>query len=349
MKEVNEFKTKVERNTKKTNALEPEELNKDFDLNEEINLEEIKLNEELDKGFNLDEELELNEEINIVDSNKQEEYKSKDIKPNRTYKDTLFKFIFGKQERKEYTLSLYNAINNSNYENVDDLTLVTLEDVLYISMKNDVAFILCDTINLYEQQSSYNPNMPLRMLLYLAKEYEKIIGEDKNKLYSRNIIELPSPKLVTFYNGIDDKDDIEILKLSNSYKRKEEDIQVEVKVLVYNINKGRNTSLLNACKALYEYTWFNDSIRSLYQKYSLEQSLSITLDNLPNDFIIKDLLIKERNSVMGLLATEFDEEEFKKGYSKVCYEDGIKEAKEEDAINSYKLGIPVETISAITG
>ena len=135
MKEVNEFKVR-------------EEIVNDVKLNEEIDSKEIKLNEELDKGFNLDEELELNEEINIVDSNKQE-YKSKDIKPNRVYKDTLFKFIFGKQERKEYTLSLYNAINNSNYENVDDLTLVTLEDVLYISMKNDVAFILCDTINLY--------------------------------------------------------------------------------------------------------------------------------------------------------------------------------------------------------
>ena len=191
--------------------------------------------------------------------------------------------------------------------------------------------------------------MPLRMLLYLAKEYEKIIGEDKNKLYSRNIVELPSPKLVTFYNGIDDKDDIEILKLSNSYKRKEEDIQVEVKVLVYNINKGRNTSLLNACKALYEYTWFNDSIRSLYQKYSLEQSLSITLDNLPNDFIIKDLLIKERNNVMGLLATEFDEEEFKKGYSKVCYEDGVEDTKKEIALNLYKMNLSLELISKTTG
>ena len=320
MKEVNEFKVR-------------EEMVNDVKLNEEIDLKEIK----------------LNEEINIVDSNKQEEYKSKDIKPNRTYKDTLFKFIFGKQERKEYTLSLYNAINNSNYENVDDLTLVTLEDVLYISMKNDVAFLLYDTINLYEQQSSYNPNMPLRMLLYLAKEYEKIISKNKYFLYSRNIIELPSPKLITFYNGIDDKNDIEILKLSNSYKRKEEDIQVEVKVLVYNINKGRNTSLLNACKALYEYTWFNDSIRSLYQRYSLEESLDITLNNLPNDFIIKDLLIKERNSVMGLLATEFDEEEFKKGYSKVCYEDGVEDTKKEIALNLYKMNLPLDIISVSTG
>ena len=212
MKDVNEFKVREEvideinldekTKTDKTNTKEK--------LIDEVNLEEININDELDKGFNLDEELELNEEINIVDSNLKEEYKSKDIKPNRTYKDTLFKFIFGKQERKEYTLSLYNAINNSNYENVDDLTLVTLEDVLYISMKNDVAFLLYDTINLYEQQSSYNPNMPLRMLLYLAKEYEKIISKNKYFLYSRNIIELPSPKLITFYNGIDDKEDIEI-------------------------------------------------------------------------------------------------------------------------------------------
>ena len=204
-------------------------------------------------------------------------------------------------------------------------------------------------------QSSYNPNMPLRMLLYLAKEYEKII-DNSLRMYSNKRLMIPTPKLITFYNGKEEREDIEILRLSDSFIRKNEDennhnneIYLEVKVLVYNINKGRNISLLNACKALYEYTWFNDSIRSLYQRYSLEESLDITLNNLPNDFIIKDLLIKERNSVMGLLATEFDEEEFKKGYSKVCYEDGVKEAKEEDAINSYKLGIPVETISAITG
>ena len=335
MKEENKFKVREEI------INEANEAN-DVKLDEEINLEEININDELNESFNLDE---VNTEEELI--NKQE-YKSKDIKPNRVYKDTLFKFIFGKQERKEYTLSLYNAINNSNYENVDDLTLVTLEDVLYISMKNDVAFILCDTINLYEQQSSYNPNMPLRMLLYLAKEYEKIISKNKYFLYSRNIIELPSPKLITFYNGIDDKEDIEILKLSDSYKRKE-DIQVEVKVLVYNINKGRNTSLLNACKALYEYTYFNDSIRSLYPRFPLEESLDITLNNLPNDFIIKDLLIKERNSVMGLLATEFDEEEFKKGYSKVCYEDGVKDTKEEIAIKLYKSSNSLEYTAEITG
>ena len=86
------------------------------------------------------------------------------LKLNREYKDALFKFIFGNEERKEYTLSLFNALNDTCYDDPREVKLVTLEDVLFISIKNDVAFILSDTLNLYEQQSTWNPNMPLRLL-----------------------------------------------------------------------------------------------------------------------------------------------------------------------------------------
>ena len=93
-------------------------------------------------------------------------------KINNEYKDRLFKFIFGNPENSEWTLSLYNAVNGSNYSNPDDITYNTINDAIYMNMKNDVSFIIENTVSLYEQQSTYCPNIPLRCLMYLSKLYE---------------------------------------------------------------------------------------------------------------------------------------------------------------------------------
>ena len=83
---------------------------------------------------------------------------------NNQYKDRLFKFIFGREEHKDWTLSLYNAINGSNYKEEKEIQITTIDSVVYLSMKNDVSFLLdtAGTMNFYEQQSTYNPNMPVR-------------------------------------------------------------------------------------------------------------------------------------------------------------------------------------------
>ncbi len=73
---------------------------------------------------------------------------------NRIYKDSLFKHIFGNENYKGFTLALFNAINGTNYTNPDDVKITTLKDVLYVNVHNDVAFILNDTLSLYEQQST---------------------------------------------------------------------------------------------------------------------------------------------------------------------------------------------------
>lgn len=84
----------------------------------------------------------------------------------RTHKDRLFHRLFSE---KENALSLYNALNGTNYGMEDGLKIVTLEDAIYLTMKNDVAVCLCESINLWEQQSSVNPNMPLRGLMYFRR------------------------------------------------------------------------------------------------------------------------------------------------------------------------------------
>ena len=111
---------------------------------------------------------------------------------NNQHKDRLFKFLFGSPENKKWTLSLYNAINGSDYDNADDLEIVTLDDVIYMGMKDDVAFMLSIIyVNIYEQQSTYNSNMPLRLLLYLARQYEKYVKAKKLNLYGRKRVEIP--------------------------------------------------------------------------------------------------------------------------------------------------------------
>ena len=101
-------------------------------------------------------------------------------KINRRYKDRLFYALFGSEERKRLTLELYNAINQTDYDNPDDLQLNTIEDVVYMGMKNDVSFLLASDLNMYEQQSTWNPNMPLRCFLYAAHALEKYLRDTRN-------------------------------------------------------------------------------------------------------------------------------------------------------------------------
>ena len=121
---------------------------------------------------------------------------------NREHKDRLFKFIFGNPQNLEWTLSLYNAINETHYTNAKDIKLTTIENVVYMGMKNDVSFLIGDTMSFYEQQSSYNPNMPMRYLIYIGMVYSKYIeNTEEYNIYSNTLQKAPTPKCICFYNG----------------------------------------------------------------------------------------------------------------------------------------------------
>ena len=106
---------------------------------------------------------------------------------NREYKDRVFKFIFGNPENKEWTLSLYNAVNGSQYKNPDEIQFNTIEDAVYMGMKNDVSFIIRSEMNLWEHQSSFNPNIPIRFLIYGGRLYEKYISATGYFQYSKKL------------------------------------------------------------------------------------------------------------------------------------------------------------------
>ena len=162
--------------------------------------------------------------------------------------------------KKTWTLSLYNAVNGSHYTDPSAIQISTIKEVLYLGMHNDVSFIIANELSLYEQQSSYNPNMPVRQFLYAAKLIEQYLEPIKRKFYWKSIVKIPAPKLV-FYNGTDDKDDEIILKLCDAFfDGTKGDIEVTVRML--NINVGRNKALFDACKPLQEYSWIVDKIRT---------------------------------------------------------------------------------------
>ena len=118
---------------------------------------------------------------------------------NREHKDTVFRMIY--RDREEL-LILYNALNGTDYEDPEQLTVTTLENAIYFGMKNDVSFLLDSRMMLYEHQSTWNPNIPLRDLFYIARLLEKYVNERGNSLYSSALIRLPEPRFVVFYNGL---------------------------------------------------------------------------------------------------------------------------------------------------
>ena len=236
---------------------------------------------------------------------------SENISTNREYKDRLFKFIFGNPENKEWTLSLYNAINDTSYENSDDIQLTTIQDAVYMNMKNDVSFLINDIMNFYEQQSSYNPNMPMRFLIYAGMVYSKYIETSDNYFeYSSSQQKAPAPQCVCFYNGTANKDDRIILKLSDAFGHNRSDIEVTVAMI--NINYGRNKELMEKCKPLAEYSRFVDKVRiMLKETKDLGSAIGKAIDELTDDSLIKPFLMANKAEVTRMCITEFNEEKFR--------------------------------------
>lgn len=137
---------------------------------------------------------------------------------NPHFKDALFKYIFGNRDHKDYALHLYNALNGTNSTDPSSLKIVTLENVLYLNYKNDVGILVDATLNLWEGQSSWNPNMPYRFLGYSASEYEKIVRAQKLNVYGSTMIKLPTPKCVVIYTGEPEIESIRKLRLSDMYE-----------------------------------------------------------------------------------------------------------------------------------
>ena len=273
---------------------------------------------------------------------------SESNKANREYRDRLFKFIFGNPDNKAWTLSLYNAVNGTNYENADDITFNTINSAVYMSMKNDVSFLVDDAISFYEQQSTYNPNMPMRFLIYAGMVYSKYIERNTSyHKYSRIQQYAPTPKCVCFYNGATDVDDRLELKLTDSFAQAERS-DVELKVTMININYGHNRALMDACKPLKEYAWFVGKIRENREIFeTLEEAVDAALNELADDSIIKPFLIDNKAEVKEMCITEYDEEKTFAQQRAEGVEEGRIEGRREGRIEGIKEGIKEGIIESV--
>ena len=227
----------------------------------------------------------------------------------KKHKDRLFKFIFGNPEHKEWTLSLYNALNNSNYTDPAQFIFNTIEDAVYLGMQNDVSFILLPSMNMWEHQASYNPNLPVRFLIYAGRIYDKYLTDNDIYRYGTVLYKLPKPKCVCFYNGTDKQPEEQVLRLSDAFEPDGAEPDIEVSVWMLNINYGRNQRLMEQCTAMNEYAWFIEEIRTNQKVMKdIDAAVDAAIDNMPDDFKLKKFLRAHKAEVKGMYLTEYDEE-----------------------------------------
>lgn len=276
---------------------------------------------------------------------------------NKKHKDTLFRKLFG--ENKENALSLYNAVNGTNYTNAKDLEFTTLGDVIYMKMKNDISFLFDKYLSLYEHQSTLNPNMPLRGFLYFGDLYRQLISETE-RLYGTRMIKLPAPKYIVFYNGTKKLEGgRKELHLSDAFHPLGVSEGFEWTATVIDINYDSNADIVKKCPILSDYVRFIAKIRELSQKISdsgkaIDEAVEYCIQN----DILREFLEKHRREVKNMCLTEFDEERYGQLMREEGWEDGhakgIEQGKAEGQLHGIietceEMAVPIkDTIAMIS-
>lgn len=276
----------------------------------------------------------------------------KQQKVRRDHKSSVFAMVFG--DKKE-ALALYNAISGKDYKNPDDLQITTLENALYLDMKNDVSFLVDTSLWLVEHQSTVNPNMPLRDLFYVARQYEKLYGDEN--------IYLPTPKkvippfFVTLYNGIARQPERKIMRLSELYIHMSDtdEPSLELKVLQLNINPGYNERLKEKCKTLGEYTEYVEKVRRYEKAYPLTEAAELAIDECIQEGILAEFFRKQRKEALRMILFEYDKKKYEKALREYIREEeraeGIAEGREENQarvfLNMLAEGISIEQAQRI--
>ena len=241
---------------------------------------------------------------------------------NRIYKDRLYKMIFN--DKKEL-LNLYNAINGTHYDNPALLTITTLDNAIYMTMENDLSFIIDMRLALYEQQSTVNPNLPLRFLMYITDIYSAYT-KDMN-IYGSKKVQIPLPSFVIFYNGMKSQPDRTEFLLSELFHPTTDQPALELKAVMLNINKGHNQELMNACHTLRDYSEYVARIRTYSAEMPLTDAVEKAITECIHENILRDFLLKNRAEAKAMSIYEYDEEKTLRMFREEGYEDGERNGK----------------------
>lgn len=223
---------------------------------------------------------------------------------NKEYKSDVFSMLL---QDKKRAMEIYNAINGTDYDDPELVEMTTLDDKSFsLTVRNDASFILDANLSLYEHQSTYCPNMPLRDLLYFASIIQKRIKAQKRDIYGGRILKIPVPHFVVFYNGKEDAPDQYDLRLSDAFEKETEDPEIELVCHVYNINSGKNTPLLSKCQTLREYMYFVDMVRKNNEiSGNLEDAIEKAINQCMEENVLRDFLAQHREEVMHVMTLDY--------------------------------------------
>ena len=236
---------------------------------------------------------------------------------NRTYKSTVFIMLF---EDRNNLLELYNGMSGKHYTNPELLEIYTLENAIYMSIKNDISFLIDGRLSLYEHQSTYSPNLPLRFLFYISHLYSRMTKDDN--LYGTKKVHIPEPEFVIFYNGREEMPERQVLKLSDMYTTKDKQVRLELEAVMLNISGENNHKLKAACHTLREYAIYTDKIRKYTEIMGLSDAVERAIQECIEQGVLKDFLERHRTEAKAMSIFEYDQEKHMRQEREAAWEDG---------------------------
>ena len=246
---------------------------------------------------------------------------------NKEYKSDVFSMLL---QDKKRAMEIYNAINGTDYDDPELVEMTALDDKSFsLTVRNDASFILDANLSLYEHQSTYCPNMPLRDLLYFASIIQKQIKAQKRDIYGGRILKIPVPHFVVFYNGKENAPDQYDLRLSDAFEKETKNPEIELVCHVYNINNGKNVPLLSKCQTLREYMYFVDMVRKNNEiSGNLEDAIEKAINQCMEENVLRDFLAQHREEVMHVMTLDYTFERRLEMQRAEAIEDGERIGKE---------------------
>lgn len=253
-------------------------------------------------------------------------------------RESLFTFLFGNDEKKEYSLSLYNALNGTYYNDTDNLEVYTIDDIVYIRMPNDVAFM----VKAEKKKTENCPDRPYRMLEHICDLYQEIFEDNGYD----DMLSLPATNFVILYNGASPAPEYETQRLSDMYEDAT-NADFDLSVRVYNINGRYNRKLIENCKVLSDYMWLVEAARSKSFFKVSAKAISNILNEMPDTFEIKPFLLSEQKDVLEMILEDYALENAER-YFDAGVEKGSCKEKIAIARRMEKKNMPVEEIAEYT-
>ena len=206
-------------------------------------------------------------------------------------------------------LSVYNALNGTNYTNPDDIEICTLDMGVSLTVRNDAAFVVDAALSIYEHQSTVCPNMLVRNLIYYTTIISKFVK--KKNIYGRTLVKIPVPKFVVFYNGDEDQPAECEMRLSDAFEKKTDNPELELVCKVYNINFGKNQQLLEKCEVLKQYMTFVDYVKYYLSQQDdddeddLKKAINMAIDRCIEDGVLVEFLMENRSEVVKVTQMDY--------------------------------------------